>query len=345
MKVAILIPTKNRFDYIARVIAYYDSLNTIHPIYIGDASSSALSSKVIKLISQYVNVTVKYFHWEDLCISKTITKLAEMAEPECEFCAFHGDDDYLIPSSLSKCAEFLFNNNDYRTAQGGGAEFLLDRKGSRGEIKVIGQYWGVNNLEQETRLKRFYFFSDNYFVQQFSTHRTKEFIADSVNYSKVTDNNFSELVHCFTFAIMGKSKYLDCLYLVRNLHDSRYGIDFVSWITQSNWRLDYNKTVDVLSNLLIESGDISDAKARNVVIEMLRKQILSYSNKISESKTIRQKFRLNIVRYFPSIFKQMVLVIVDYFRVGDDLRLLKYKKSRFQTDFLPINASVSKKDN
>lgn len=331
----------NRFEYIARVIAYYDSLKSEHPIYIGDASSIEQSSRIVNLLKKYKNISIKYYHWENLCISKTISKLAEMAESECEFCAFHGDDDYLIPSSLSKCAEFLFNNSDYRTAQGRGAEFILDRKGARGKINAIGQYWGVNNLEQESSLKRFYFFSDNYFVQQFSTHRTKEFIADSVNYSKVTDNNFSELVHCFTFAIMGKSKYLDCLYLVRNLHDTRYGIDFVTWITQPNWYVDYNKTVDVLSDLLTESDNISNVMARNIVSEMLGKQILSYLSKISDNKSIRQRLRSNVVSFIPPTFRFFILVTINYFRSGEDLRLLMYNKSQFQTDFSPIYTSVS----
>ena len=40
-KVAILIPTKNRIDFVIRMIKYYVSINSPHPIFIADASSDS----------------------------------------------------------------------------------------------------------------------------------------------------------------------------------------------------------------------------------------------------------------------------------------------------------------
>ena len=61
---------------------------------------------------------VKYFHWKGLGVPQTLVKLAEEASAESDYCAFQGDDDYFIQSSLTECAEFLSKNPDYRTAQG-----------------------------------------------------------------------------------------------------------------------------------------------------------------------------------------------------------------------------------
>ena len=36
------------------------------------------------------------------------------------------------------------------------------------------------------------------------------------------DKNFGELISNFTFISKGKSKFLDCLYLIRQGHNERY---------------------------------------------------------------------------------------------------------------------------
>ena len=42
-KVSILIPTMNRSEFIVRLIDYYISVNSKHPIYIGDASDKSIA--------------------------------------------------------------------------------------------------------------------------------------------------------------------------------------------------------------------------------------------------------------------------------------------------------------
>ena len=37
-RVAILIPTKNRSEFLIRQLKYYASVDSVHPIYIGDSS-------------------------------------------------------------------------------------------------------------------------------------------------------------------------------------------------------------------------------------------------------------------------------------------------------------------
>ena len=118
MKVAILIPTTNRPEFVERTVLYYDSLKSKHPIYIGDASDAEISRSTLSFLKGFNNVCVKYFHWEGLSSAETLLKLSEEASSESDYCAFQGDDDYFIQSSLTKCAEFLSKNPDYRTAQG-----------------------------------------------------------------------------------------------------------------------------------------------------------------------------------------------------------------------------------
>jgi len=341
MKVAIIIPTMGRADFIERTLAYYDSLNCPHPIYIGDASGTEISTRINDLAKRYSNVVVRYFHWERLGISQTIVKLAEIAQTECQYCAFHGDDDYFVPASLSRCAEFLSISPDYRTAQGRAALFTLDRPGPYGEIQSLGDYWGVNFLEQNSPIDRFASFDMNYFVTQFSTHRTEEFVQDSRYYLETNNNNFSELLHCFTFAIRGKSKFLDCLYLIRSFHEGVYHpSSFMDMVLEDNWVSDYHKTVNALGLALSESSNLPLDNARKIVTDAL---------KLRHERWVLSKCVDRKVGVFSRIKRSLPAPLKNYLRQlttdRHDMRLLGSKKSFFYQDFLPVLNSISDKFN
>ena len=155
MKVAILIPTINRPEFVKRTVSYYDSLKSKHPIYIGDASGTEISKNTRSFLEGINNVSVKYFHWEGLSVCQTLGKLAEEAAAESDYCAFHGDDDYFIPSSLTECARFLSKNPDYRTAQGRAALVSMDSPEPVCGINGIKQYWGENSIESSSRYERY----------------------------------------------------------------------------------------------------------------------------------------------------------------------------------------------
>ena len=340
MKVAILIPTKNRPEFVERAIAYYDSLKIVHSIYIGDASSPEIATRMALFIEQFSNVDVRYFHWEDLGIIQTKVKLAEEALSEFAYSAYHGDDDYFIPSSLSECAEFLSKNPDYRTAQGRAAIFSLDQPGPFGEITGLGDYWGVNALEQETSVERLVSFDKKYFVTQFSTHRTEEFIQGSQHYLEIKDDLVGELLHCFTFAIKGKSKFLDCLYMIRNTHQGVSHLGFWNWMLQERWSSDYHKTLNALALEVQESSDLSLSHAKQLVSKVMNARM----EKVGMVKGGVHKMSLSakFKKYFPAPFKEAIkkLIIKDV----RDMRLLRSKKSLFYDDFLPVVNSLTKNE-
>ena len=149
MQVAILVPTKNRPDFIHRMLSYYNLIESPHPILIGDASDETTSKKITNIIDGFKNLEVKYFHWKNVGCNQTIYRLTEKALPNYHYCVPVGDDDFLIPSSLSKCASFLADNPDYRTAQGRAAYLRLDRAGAFGRIQYAGQQWGSREYTQE----------------------------------------------------------------------------------------------------------------------------------------------------------------------------------------------------
>lgn len=330
----------NRPDFVERTISYYDSLKSPHPIYIGDASPSEIAASTVTCLNRFSNVEVKYFHWEGLGANQTIVRLAEKAQAVCRYCAFHGDDDYFVPSSLSQCAAFLSENADYRTAQGRAAVFQLDRPGAFGEIRSMGEYWGVNAFEQANSVERLVSFEKKYFVTQFSTHRADEFVQDSLHFVELMDPLVSELLHCFTFAIKGKSKFLDCLYLIRNVHEDIYHPDFWDWITQAHWASDYQKMQHALILALQETSDLSLNEATRVVSETLKIH-LKLSAKLGGGYS-KRGFSTKLRSALPGDLKNVIGHLINQTRSASDMRLLRSKRSPFYEKFLPVSSSLTK---
>ncbi len=341
MKVAILIPTMNRPDFIERAVAYYNSLSSPHPIYIGDASNPETSALTVNVLKQFKKVEVKYFNWGGVNINRTIAKLAEEAGKECQFCAFSGDDDYLVPSSLARCAEFLAENEDYRTAQGRAAMFELDRTGAYGKIKSFGQYWGENSLEQETSLERIKSCGEKYFNMQFSVHRIDEFLIDSELFKEIEDYNLSELLHCFIFAIKGRSKFLDCFFLVRSGHDDRLNTapSFVDSVMRPSWSSEFNEIIDMLKRALQETDDLSLNLSRNVVMETFKEWFEKQYYK-PHSINRSTNFLSHLKHILPVGLKNVLRPLHNLTIKKNDLRLLRTKRSCFYEDFLPVERSL-----
>jgi len=336
MRVAILIPTMSRPEFIERTVSYYDSIKSPHPIYIGDASGTKISSQTITFLTKIKNVEVNYFCWENLGANQTTVRLAEIASKDCEYCAFHGDDDYFVPRSLSQCAEFLAKNKGYRTAQGRAAVFALDRSGPFGNISSLGEYWGVNELEQESGTERFMAFQKKYFVLQFSTHRTKEFLEDSEAYSKIIDASLGELLHCFMFAINDKSKFLDCLYLVRNVHPGIFHPKPLDWMIQDHWSSEYQQIVSALAVGLQKRQKLLYVEAKNKVSAVMRTYMEQSLNEAVQSSNwrITEKVRCFVPKSIKVVCKRLFLD-------NSDMRILTSKKSHYYSDFQPILKSIA----
>ena len=341
-KVAILIPTKNRIEFAIRAIEYYASINSPHPIFIGDASKESSEELVLKTAKN--NVEVYYFHWENLGDRKTLIKLAEKANLTniTNYCAFHGDDDFLVSKSLSTCAEFLSENPSYATAQGNAFSFELIEDGPYGELKDIGIYWNENELKGETALERLKEISVNYWVPNFSVHRIKEFIDDMSNgIDSVIDRDFGEFTNSLTMAMRGKSKFIDCLYLARHTHS---GIDhprIFEWVTGENWHLSYNELIKSLSKVLSNNDGLSLIES-NSKVELAIKRLIQLDNKshTSTHKFIRNKYSEYISKrgfvYILSKFYRQIKYISILPSKDFSQRGLHSPKSKYYKDIYSI---------
>jgi glycosyltransferase domain-containing protein len=348
IKVAIIIPTKNRIDFLIRLLNYYRTENSIHPIYIGDASEVSNFDIIEKFNTSITNFKINYHHLPNLNIRKTITYLGNLVKEE--FCAIICDDDYLVPNSLTKCANFLNSNLDYRTAQGKSIIFTLKNIGPYGHILWSGEYWTPMEFNHNNSIDRLKYFSNNYFVPQFSVHRTNEFNEDSIFYSQIEDESFGELLHCFTFLCKGKSKFLDCLYLVRQDHISRYLLPTpIEWITNSEWNKSYQFFIKSLSASLSIENKLTIIESE-VIIKALFNDYLSNSiskrNKRNPQNTsITYKYYNYIKNFnikFINNFMNKLKHILYRYNNKFDFNILRDKNSIYYDDMISIYNNFNK---
>ena len=257
-KVAILVPTMNRIDFVIRLINYYVSIDSPHPIFIGDASRE--SSEELVLEAAQNKLKIYYYHWEKLNDRNTMVELAKKAHLTniSSYCVFSGDDDFFVAKSLSQCAEFLVNNNEYATSQGRAFLFKLNKDGPYGRLQIIDTYWDQKELNGATALERLNEIATNYWVPNFSVHRIEEFIEDISNgVESIIDRNFGEYANSLTMAMRGKSKFIDCLYLARNIHDSIDHPTKAEWMNGKNWQLSHKEIIKSISSVLSNNDNLS----------------------------------------------------------------------------------------
>ena len=112
MSVGIVIPTKNKSDFIVLQFQYYTKVKSKHTLYIGDSSNKYHSETIKNAIKKYRDhINIEYYYFPDMSAPHVHKKIVNIVKED--FIVYAGDDDFYVPETLSKCSEFLKNNDDY----------------------------------------------------------------------------------------------------------------------------------------------------------------------------------------------------------------------------------------
>ena len=272
--IAILIPTKNRAEYVIRQLQYYAKVQCPYSVYIGDSSNSENSLKIQKAIEDLKNaITVHYFCKPEFNYCQATIHLLSL--PKEEYICMIGDDDFQIPASLAKCAEFLDTHKDYVSAHGYSVAIRLVGNAAYGKIGKIKDY-PQPQYEQDLAKDRLLNFFQQYYVSHFSVVRAEVMKYAWSRWQETPERAFSEeILDATLIVVMGKSKLIDCLSFIRQIHDHHYGIlDTYSWLTQKNWNESYLAYEKILSQELATLDTIDVKTAQNAV----RQGFWSYLN-------------------------------------------------------------------
>jgi len=240
----------------------------------------------------------------------------------------------------------LENNLEYRTAQGCAVLFSLQQIGAYGPIRGIGTYWKRKEAEDNNPSKRLIGFSSNYWVPLFSLHRSEEFHEDLKNSEIIPDRAFGgELMPNHLSIVRGKSKFLNCLYLIRQGHDARYILPgLFDWLTSPNWQPSFKIFHDTLRDALMEKEKI-DQDTASKTVNLAFEQYLTNG---FVRKTLIQK--QTVMASIKMVAKRVPGVKQAYHRARNrmpisrnelSLERLLSESSPYHKDFMPVYRAIT----
>src|SRR3989344_2421306 len=170
-KVAIIIPTMNRPDFILRQFEFYELMGSPHPMYISDSSNEENAEKIKNGIKKFnkLNITYQWAPPGKDCLYQLLPMVKE------KYCIQMGDDDMMIPKTISECAEFLESHPDYATCSGKQVNIRFNREYYNKPFGIIGRQTRPHgrSIEDEDMLFRVKNFLSNTFFICFTVTRVE----------------------------------------------------------------------------------------------------------------------------------------------------------------------------
>lgn len=222
MKVAIIIPTMNRPEFLLRQFEFYEQMKSPHPVYISDSSNTENAEKIKNGIKKFKNFKITY-QWAPPgkdCLYQLLPLVEE------KYCIQMGDDDIIIPKTISDCGEFLESNSDYGTCAGRQVNIRLRAEDYDKPWGMVGRQTlplGGKSIEDEdilVRTKKFW--SDSFFicfvVRRIETERALRNITKHFYLA----GHLTEFILISALIISGKFKVLDQLGYIMQVSNIRY---------------------------------------------------------------------------------------------------------------------------
>jgi glycosyltransferase domain-containing protein len=276
--VTIVLPTFRRPDYLLRTIRYYRDRGYKGAILIGDSSNELTRSGISEFLHANKILNICYINCEHIDVIDTQYIL--MGKVVTKYVAFCGDDDYLIPSSIERCIDFLDNNKDYSCASGRMVTYTLSGYGSgkdsyQGAVTNFWEYY-IPSIEHATASERLGYYSLHNPLISYSVFRTAQ-RAEPFRYENVVNKDSSllnELVPNFCSLISGKLKSFDHLHAFRqsgsqHLTNPSYpnGLapEIIDWILTPKFAESFNFYMDIAPAQLARMDQIDDLSARKIV--------------------------------------------------------------------------------
>lgn len=339
MDITLLIPTLNRPDFLLRELHYYQSVNFRGNIFIGDSSEATVTKKIKNYLQQFDNLLKIYYYplpgYDGAQALKIITD-----KVTSKYAVFIADDDFLVPSGIGRCIEFLDTNPDYVAAHG-----VCIAMGLHSINSQSIQY--TNHSPQPiisggTAAQRLVAHLTNYSpILFFSVHRIEAWRTMFKNLGDIADRSFgSELLSSCLSVILGKTKQLDGLYLIRQDHENRYVLPtWFKWITNEAWYSSYIAFCNYLAEAIARQDGITQKEAKDIVSQAFSVYLAQWISKSIHNPNPNPQWR-SIARQIPGARKiwhvlQSVLNGIfndNKYYFGNMIK----PESSYYNDFMPI---------
>ena len=221
-KVAIIIVTMNRPDFLLRQFEFYEQMDSPHPVYISDSSNPENAEKIKNGIKKFKNFNIIY-QWAEPgkdCSYQLMPLIKE------KYCMRMGDEDIIIPKTISECADFLENNPDYATCAGRQVNIRFRKQDYSKpygiiEKQTILQSISIEDEKMSVRVKKFWFDEFFFFICYAVTRVEIEKEMRNVTKHFSLTEDMLEFLILSILLISGKAKVIDKLGYIMQVSDLR----------------------------------------------------------------------------------------------------------------------------
>lgn len=358
-KLTILVPTKNRSHFLYKLLQYHVRMKFGGTMMVGDASEGSdleSNQQAVREFEKEINIIYCKHPSHVSLIEGTNWMLAETKTP---YSVLSGDDDFLVPSGLSRCVSFLEENEDYSLACGEQTYTYIQRLGN-GDMRIERIVAGYSkNHEEDLPSQRIVSYCcPSRRVNTFSVQRTKNMYycwkkASQLGLDKTHHHSpLHETAVNVMSLIQGKQKKFPNLYHVMLRHNERAG-GGRSFQPQDRWleRMCYWDWSDEVRKLLFwwaeelskqeklsleSAGEIADAVFLQCWIPIMthwRDDLLRKNNRAPKLQKNSKEYVLQTLKKVSCVREAW-----EYIRGGKRISLAKLldKKSPYYKDFLPI---------
>lgn len=359
-KLTILIPTKNRPQFLSKVLEYYSQIECSRfVIMIGDASDPLPLQKNIEAISQYNNALNIIHYKHDPKTSSIESSIRILNDVQTPYCVWAGDDDYMIPASLGKCVAFLDSHEDHSLACGEAAWVYVDQT-LNNTFKILSSRRGTpKNIQQSQPSRRLVELTYSaFYVNTFSVQRTKNMrsIWQKASAIGLDLNNAHHYLHEVSTNVVslmrGKQAVLPGLYHVMLRHNVKYEssrpVDLFLKLTMWNWEEQIAGMMSWWAEELEKAEKIDNSTALDISRSIFLYALIPFLSRHRER--ILAKHHLSVPsRFLERAFKRLSnwagedvysakkiwkRVTLGFNQMS--LPILMDKKSIYYKDFMPV---------
>ena len=211
--VTVVICTKNRYDSVSILLDFYKEIGFRGQIFLADGSDH-----LMEVTTHFHKERIRRIDCRGMNIEQSFLKAVR--EVQTDYVAYCGDDDFLLPSGLEKCATFLNENSDFSACTAQAGYLNLGRKGvAYDQVLPYSTREYIDDCLSE-RLQDMIcgFYAAPWFL--IGTDRVKKNLMAS---SRFKNAQAREVYLVFGALCQGMIKKLsNCVYVVRGVHGRNF---------------------------------------------------------------------------------------------------------------------------
>ncbi len=317
-KLAVVIPSRNRQDYLLRSIKFWSNTNA--KIYIVDGSKKSISSNKVSTFGK----NIKYYYIDKTLTERLLWVSSKIEEP---FVCLISDDEFHIPSALKSCITLLEKKTDYVSCLGRGMVFGYSKQDKK--IKSLAAYPEMKDYElnQELPSERLNYHFKNYTPSQiYSVCRSRVWKIAMQGFGKEEFHFFPQMEMQFemTLSYAGKSVVIPELMWLRSyenerIYDSEPGLTsdrgIIDFWRDKNLFSERQRYIEVMYETLKKVSDGSHEKIKKDIVDGIESfcefhdEYLTRTNQIVK-KGIFPALKKSFLKFIPKKIKNFIKKII-----------------------------------